>query len=502
MAENLQKKTFTGIIWSYVNQFGNILVSLIPAMILTRILSPSEYGLIAMTGIFTGIAYQLADGGFGNALVQKKDADHLDYCSVFYFNLCICSFIYLLLYILAPTCASFFNEDRLISIIRVSGLGIILLSIGQIHGIIFKKNIEYRKPAIRNFFVQIVSVIIAITLAFNDYGVWALVIQGLVQTALGSFVNWFISDWRPTWCFSFGRLKSLFDFGSKRLLASMIDYGFNKGYDITIGKFYTPANLAVYNRAYSTESLFSGTFFGVFSGITFPVFVQMQDDNDRLRYNIRRFLIICSMFIFTIMLTLIVLAEPLFHFLYSSKWDETIPFFRIVCMAGLFTPIVSILESVLLAKGEAAKFLYLSIIRKILIVIVILVTFQFGIIYMIIGQVFLRLIDIILLSHYINQSIRYNITQIIKDLTPYLLIALVIACIIYGGDKMVSMILNSINTNELFSAVIRLAISGLLTIFLFIRIYKSTHTYGYQEMISFLENVLGDKFKYIHFMVK
>ena len=502
MAENLQKKTFTGIIWSYVNQFGNILVSLIPAMILTRILSPSEYGLIAMSAIFTNIAFQLADGGFGDALVQKKDADHLDYCSFFYFNLSTCSFIYLLLYLLAPLCASFFNDDRLISIIRVSGIGIILLALGQIHGLIFRKNLEFRKPAIRNIFVQIISVIVAITLALTGYGVWALVIQGLVQTALGSFVNWFISDWRPTWCFSFTRLKSLFNYGSKRLFTCMIDYGFNKAYDITIGKFYSPANLAIYNRAYTTESLFSGTFFGVFNRVTFPVFVQMQDDNERLRYNIRRFLIICSMLIFTIMLTLIVLAEPLFHFLYSSKWDETIPFFQVVCIAGLFAPIASILGSVLLAKGKASKFLYLSIIQKVLTIVVILITFQYGIIYMIFGQVLLRLIEIMLLSHYINLIIRYNIIQVIKDLTPYLLIALGIACIIYGGDKMVSMILNGINTNELFSGLIRLVISGLFTIILFFKIYKSTHTYGYQELISFLENVLGDKFKHIRFLVK
>lgn len=502
MEKDIKKKTFQGIIWSYINRFGTQLVAFIPAMILTRILSPSEYGLIAMAGIFIGIAYQLADGGFGNALIQKKNADHLDFCSVFYFNICICTFIYLLLYFLAPYFASFFNDNRLISIIRVSGIGIILLALGQIHGIIFKKSLEYRKPAIRNIFVQIISIIIAITLALRGYGVWALVIQGLTQTALGSIANWLISNWHPTWCFSFTRLKSLFNYGSKLLLTSIIDYGFNKGYDITIGKFYNPTSLAIYNRAYSTEALFSGSFFGVFSGVTFPVFVQMQDDNERLRYNIRRFLIICSMIIFTIMLTLVVLAEPLFHFLYSSKWDETIPFFQLVCISGLLGPIVSILESVLLAKGESTKFLYISIIRKILIVVVVLVTFKLGIIYMIIGQIMVRLFDLNLLTYYINRSIKYNIIQLTKDLIPYLIIAIIIATTIYFEDYLLLIFLDYLKINEIFSALIRLIISGCLTILLFFKIYKSTNTYGYKEFITFTENVIGNRLKIINFLIK
>ena len=494
MQDNLKKKTFIGIIWSYINRFGTQIIAFIPAMILTRILSPSEYGLVAMTGIFTGIAYQFADGGFGNALVQKKDADHLDYCSVFYFNICICTFIYLILFFLAPYCASFFNEDKLISIIRVSGIGIILLAIGQIHGIIFKKNIEYRKPAIRNIFVQIISVITAVILAIKGYGVWALVIQGLVQTALGSLVNWLISDWRPTLCFSFIRLKQLFNYGSKLLLTSIIDYIFNRGYDITIGKFYNPANLAIYNRAYSTESLFSGTFFGVFSGITFPLFVQMQDDNERLRYNIRRFLIICSMLIFPIMLILLILAEPLFHFLYSSKWDETIPLFQIVCISGLLGPIVSILESILLAKGESSKFLYISIIRKILIVAVILTTYKYGIIYMIISQIIVRLFDINLLAYYTNRILNYSIGQLIKDLTPYLLIAILIAFSILLEDKVLSIILKEIELNEFLDALIRLLTSGCFSIILFFKIYKFSNTYGYKEFITFLKEAIGNNF--------
>lgn len=496
--ESLQKKIFNGIIWNYVQLFGNQLVSLIPTMVLTRILSPSEYGLIAMAAIFTNVAFQLADGGFGDALIRKKDADHLDYCSFFYFNITTCSFIYFILYYSAPFCASFFNDERLTAIIRISGIGIILLAVGQIHSLIFRKNLEFRKPAVRNIVVQIISVVVAIIMAILGYGVWSLVVQGLIQTGLSSIVNWGISNWRPTWNFSFERLKLLFNYGSKRLMSSIIDYVFNKGYDIIIGRIYNPFSLAIYNRACSTESLFSSTFFGVFNKVTFPIFVQMQDDEERLYYNVRRFLIISTMLIFTIMFLLIALAEPLFHFLYSSKWDATIPFFQVVCVSGLFLPIVSIFEAVILAKGEAAKFLKLSILRKFFIVIIILLTFQYGIVYMIMGQVFLRIVDILLLSY----SIKFNIFQLIKDLLPYWIVALLIAVTIYSFDAFLSIMLGYIKLGVFLSAFIRLTFGGLTSIFLFFKIYKSINTYGYKEFVIFLTNVLGPKIKYINFLIR
>ncbi|QIU95140.1 lipopolysaccharide biosynthesis protein [Bacteroides faecium] len=492
MEENLRKKTFYGVLWSYVNKFTTQLLSIVPAMILTRLLSPSEYGLIAMAAIFTNVAYQLADGGFGNALVQKKDADSLDYCSVFYFNLFICGVIYVLLYFLAPLCAEFFNEVRLISIIRISSLGVIFLAFGQVQGIIFKKNIEYKKMTIRNFVTQLVAFVVAVLLAVYGYGVWALVFQGLIQTFMGSCLNWLISDWKPTFSFSLARLKVLFRFGSKTLLSSMLDYGFNKIYDIVIGRKYSAANLALYNRAYSTSGIFKDTFFNVFSGVTFPVFVRMQDDNERLILNIRRFLIIVSMIIFTVMLALFVLAEPLFRFLYSTKWDSAIPFFRIACLASLLLPIVSILESVLLAKGQSGKFLFISIVRKVFVIAVLGITWQFGIEWMMYGQIIVSVCELFLYSHFINKLVKYSFLSLIKDLIPYILVAIFIVLGASLEDFVLKNILSLTTLAIWLKSILRLLLGGIIVLVLFVWVNKRLKLKGYSELLQFIADSIGN----------
>lgn len=492
MEENLRKKAFYGILWSYVNKFTTIFLNIVPAMVLARLLSPSEYGLIAMTAIFTGIAYQLADGGFGNALIQKKNTDHLDYCSVFYFNLFICGIIYALLFFLAPLCASFFNEVRLIAIIRISSIGLLFLGFGQIQSIIFKKNIEYKKITIRNLITQFVSVIVAVFMAVYGYGVWALVVQGLIQTFMGSCLNWIISDWKPTFCFSFSRLKTLFRFGSKTLLSSMIDYGFNKIYDIVIGRRYSATNLALYNRAYSTSAIFKDTFFNVFSGVTFPIFVRMQDDNERLILNIRRFLIIVSMIIFTVMLSLFALAEPLFRFLYSTKWDSAIPLFRIACLASLLLPLVSILESVLLAKGQSGKFLFISIIRKAFVITILGITWQFGIEWMMYGQIMVSFCELFLYSHFINKLVTYSFLSMIRDLSPYILVAMFIALGVCFEDFVLKNILFSTISTAWLESFLRLLFGGILIFILFIGINKRLKLEGYNEFLQFVTDSIGN----------
>ena len=501
MMSDLKRKVLAGIFWNYVSRFGLQVVSLLPAMVLTRILSPHDYGLVAMTAVFTGIAYQLADGGFGNALVQKKEADHLDYCSVFYFNIVICFFIYILIYLIAPVCSIFFNQEELTSIIRISSLGIIFLALGQVHGIIFKKNLEYRKVTIRNLLVQVVSVILGIVLALTGYGVWALVFQGLVYTLLASVANWMISEWRPTFCFSFNRLKLLFNFGSKLLLTSLIDYGFNKSYDFVIGKFYSPTTLALYNRGYSTAGLFTDTFFGVFSKVSFPAFVQMQDNDEILKKNIRRFLIVCSMIIFFVMLSLIVVAEPLFQFLYSSKWNDVIPFFKLICIASLLYPIISILESILLAKGLSGKFLLISIVRKILITIVILTTWKHGVLSMILGTLVCRLVDVVILCYFINKVIRYSLLNLFCDLIPYFIVSLIIVTFLtvsYWG--ICPLVYNIQIFNEFSRSLFILIVEAIISLILFFSIYKLIPLYGYKELISLIETTMGN-YKVVRFFI-
>lgn len=492
MEENLRKKAFFGVIWSYIGKFSSQILSIIPAMILARLLGPEQYGLIAMSAIFTGIAYQLADGGFGNALVQKKDADNVDFSTVFFFNIGICSVIYIVIFFCAPFISAFFHEPLLTDIVRVSSLGIVFLAFGQIQTIIFKKEIDYKRQTIVNLTCQILSVIVAIILAYDGWGIWALVVQGLMQTLSSTILNWFISKWRPNACFSLFRLKKLFNYGSKTLASSMIDYGFNKLYDIIIGRVYTPVSLGLYNRAYSTADLFKSTFFSVFSGVTFPIFVKMQDDNERLCINIRKFMIIISMIIFSVMMSLIVLADPLFLFMYSDKWNGAIPLFKIACIVAMLTPVVSILESIILAKGHSGKFLLISIVRKVFVVLVVVIAWKYGIVWMMFGQVFVCICEILLYTHFTKKLVGYSITNLIRDILPYLIIGIItvipIACIDYVlGNFILS------PHDPIISSLIRLLCGAFVCLISFTLTNRVIKTDAYIELIQFIQDAVGEK---------
>lgn len=487
--ENLKKKAFNGIIWSYIGKFGSQVIAIIPAMIMARLLGPEQYGIIAMAGIFTGIAYQLADGGFGNALVQKKNADNIDFSTVFYFNIGICGIIYTIIFFCAPFISEFFKEPILTAVIRVSSLGIIFGAFGQIQTLIFKKEISYKAPVSRNLICQLASVIVAIVMAYSGFGVWALVAQGLVQTLGTTIINWIISSWRPIWAFSLSRLKELFNYGSKTLVSSLIDYGFSKLYEIIIGRVYTPSSLGFYNRAYSTADIFKGTFFTVFSGVTFPIFVKMQDDNDRMRSNIRKFIMIVTLLIFTSMILLMILARPLFILLYSSKWLGAIALFQIACFVAMITPIESILESVILAKGHSGKFLLISIIRKILVVSVIAVVWKQGVIYLMWGQAFICICECLIYTHFTKVLVAYSCSDLFRDIFQNILIAIISVVPVVICEILLSNLMP--NSDGLIICLTRMVLGVSLCAISFIVVCKMIKSIAYIELIQFLEDTIG-----------
>lgn len=493
MEGSLRKKAFWGIIWSYIGRFGSQIVSIIPAMILARLLGPEQYGLIAMAGIFTNIAYQLADGGFGNALVQKKNADNLDYSTIFYFNLFICGFIYALIFFCAVPIALFFHEPLLIPIIRISSLGIIIGACGQIQTLIFKKELNYKSQVIRNLICQIISVIIAIVMAYDGWGVWALVAQGLASITGTVIINWIISSWRPIFKFSIVRLRGLFKFGSKTLASSLIDYGFNKAYDILIGRVYNPVSLGLYNRAYSTADIFKSTFFGVFSSVTFPVFVQMQDDNERLVNNIRKFIQIVSMVIFTAMGTVIILSTPIFQFMYSSKWDAAINLFCVACIIAMVTPIVSILESIILAKGHSGKFLLISIIRKIFVIIVIASVWKEGVMWLMIGQAMVSVCECCIYTVVTKKIVDYTFSKLLSDVIPSIIIAAVVSGIVMLENSLLTNICGPGSESNLAMYLSQIFIGVSTALLSFFIICKTFKVKAYHELIQFIEDSIGPK---------
>lgn len=500
MAEitNLKEKAFKGVFWSYINKFGTQIIAIIPGMILARLISPEEYGVVAMAAVFSGLAYVLVDGGFGTALFQKKDADHLDCCTVFYFNIGICSFIYTIFFFLAPYCAAFFKMPEVTGIMRISLLGLITNAFGSIHGLLFRKRLEFKKPAIRNITVQIISATVAIIMALTDFGYWALVIQGLLQTTCGSIANWLMCEWRPTLSFSWERLRSMFGFGSKMFATLLIDYGFSKGYDVTIGKFYSASNLSFYNRAFTTANLFIESILGVMNSVSFPAFIQIQDDKVRTRYNTQRFIRIVCLLIFTLLFTILALAEPFFHFMYSSKWDEVIPLFQIVCLWGLFRPIKVILEIVILSNGKSSVYLLNSILNKVLVVLIILLSWNIGIKYMIVGQIVTIIAEILLFSYYTGKIINYNLFSIIKEVLPYLFISIAIGTTVLLTDYELNNYIFQCINSEMLNSIFRLIIGLTFSLILFVILNKKIKTKGYYDLLDLLETALKNRQQLSH----
>lgn len=495
MAEisNLKEKAFKGVFWSYINKFGTQIIAIVPSMVLARLITPEEYGLVAMAAIFSGVAYILSDGGFGNALLQKKDADHLDCCSVFYFNIVLCSTVYTIFFFLAPFAAEYFEMEEVTWIIRISLLSLILNAFGSVHALLFRKNLDFKSPAYRNIIVQFSSAVVAIILALLGFGYWTLVIQGVLQTLLGTIANWMMCKWRPTFVFSFQRMKGLFGFGSKLFATMLIDYGFGKSYDFVIGKYYNPASLSFYNRAFSTANLFIDTFLGVMNSVSYPAFVQIQNDKERTYYNTKRFMHLACMFVFLCMFTLFFVSEPLFRFLYSSKWDDVIPLFRIVCVWGLFKPIATVLGNVLMASGKGNVFLINSITNKIVIVLVILCAYQYGIEYMVAGQIIVVLSETLLMSYYTHKHICYGIFDVARDILPYIILSLLIGFSVWIVDSFASQGLDCLSLPEMVTSAIRLTYSILLCVAMFIYINKLHATRGYCEFVSLLKESSQNK---------
>lgn len=460
-------------------------------MILARLLGPEQYGLIAMAGVFMNIAYMLADGGFGNALVQKDKADNIDYSTVFYFNIGVCGFIYLLIFACAPLIADFFREQSLVAIVRVSSLGIILVALGQIQSLIFKKEIDFKTQVKRDLICQLISVIVAVIMAYRGYGVWALVAQGISYTLLSTIMNWFISSWRPILVFSFNRLSRLFNYGSKTLAASLIDYSFRKAYEVIVGRVYSPVSLGLYNRAYSTAEIFRGTFFGVFSNVTFPLFVKMQDDNVRLIVNIRKFLQIVSLIIFTVMGCVIALSTPIFQFMYSAKWDAAIDLFCIACISAMITPVISILESIILAKGYSGKFLFISIVRKVFVVASIAITWSLGVMWLMIGQMVVTICECLLYTYYTNRIISYSFKDLYQDIWNSVLVALFVSGLVYGCDSLIRHVLDISILSPMIYYMLRIIIGVCVAVLSFIVICKTTGIRSYNEFLQFIEDSIG-----------
>ena len=432
MSYSLKSKTIHGVFWSLLERGGQQGIGLVISIILARLLLPEQFGLIAMLTIFIAIPRSFIDSGFGQALIQKKDATHVDECSIFYFNILVGFLAAGLLCLAAPWIADFYNQPLLTPLTRVLSLKLIISSFGLVQTSLLTKHIDFKTQLKVSIIAVIASGIIGITMAYSGFGVWSLVAQSLSSSLFTTALLWLSQRWRPACAFSFASLRTMFSFGSKLLLSGLLDTIFQNIYLIVIGKVFAAKDLGFYSRAKSCTRLSTENLTGSINRVAFPVFSTIQDDNSRLKRGVRRALTTMIFLNFPMMIGLLVIAKPLVLVLLKEKWLPCVSYLQLLCVMGLLHPLHVINLNLLKAKGRSDLFFRLELLKKILVVISIALTYRWGIQAMIYGQIGVSLLAYYLNSYYSGKLIGYPLKEQVFDLLPYLGMAVVMGIGVYA----------------------------------------------------------------------
>lgn len=421
----LKQKAVTGVMWTTIQRFSQIFVSFISGIVLARLLEPEDYGCIGMLSIFMLISATFIDGGFGSALIQKKRPTQEDYSTVFFWNLGLSIVIYLILFLAAPSIANFYRTPPLRDILRVQGIVLIINALQTVQSNQLNKQFKFRKLAITLTASSVISLFITIWLAYIGWGVWSLVAQHLLLALIPTIVYWSTNKWYPRLVFSIKSFKELFNFGLYMLLTSLLSTFVNNIQGLLIGRIYNPAMMGYYSKAHSTEMLASNTISQVVAQVSYPLYSELQDNREMMITTIKRIASSIAFITFPLMFLLILLAKPIFILLYSEKWIESIPYFQLLCLAGLAVCLQSANSQTIAAIGKSKIFFKWSLFKQILgILFVVIGLLGWGIKGMLIGMVMKSWLIYIVNASLVSYHIGYKLRTQLLDLLPILLIAI------------------------------------------------------------------------------
>jgi O-antigen/teichoic acid export membrane protein len=427
---NLKGAAAKGLFWSAMDRFGGQGIQFVFGILITRILLPADYGLVGMILIFWAVGQTLVDSGFGSALIWKKNTTPADYSTVFYFNVSISLILYLIFYLLAPLIAGFYDEPKLIGLIRILCLNFILLSFGLIQQVVLQKKVDFKLMSFVNVASSLVAGIAALYMALKGFGPWAIVVQILAKSFVTSLLLWVFNKWRPIFVFDRLSLKELFGYGSKLTAAGLIYNIFQYLYLNIIGKLFPVEALGFYTRASQLQDFPVKTLGSVFNRVAFPVFSAIQDDNERLKNAVRKTIRTMVFFNFPMLLGLVAIADPLIEVVLTEKWLPASGYFKLLCLVGLFYSFQVVNGEILKTKGKLDWVLKLEIISKTVMIISIFITWRWGITAIILGQMFTTVISYLIGSHYVSKLIGYSVWQQIKDVSVYFAISIAMYIIV------------------------------------------------------------------------
>lgn len=431
MVESLKNKTIKGTMWSAIDNVVQYAVSFVVSIILARLLSPDDYGLVGLTTVFTAICTALINGGFTTALIRKKDITEDDFSTSFIVNMAVSFVLYLVIFVCARLIANFFEREELVGLIRVSSLGMIIGALALVQQTRLTKAIDFKTQTKITLIASIASGAIGITMALLGCGVWSLVIQTLSSQAFRTVFLWIYNKWAPKLRFSSESFRNLFGFGWKMMLSSLLDTLWRELNQVIVGKFYSPATLGQYSRGKSFSQLFSSNLTTVIQRVTYPVLSEIQDDNERMIHAYRR-VIKMTMFVTVVfMFTLGAIAEPLLFCLIGSKWAEAAKYLPWICVAGTLYPLHALNLNMLQVQGRSDLFLFLEIIKKIIGLAPLFVGVFVGIMQMLYCGLIIGVISYFLNSYFPGKLLGYSSWKQIKDIAPSYGIATLVAFVVW-----------------------------------------------------------------------
>ena len=430
--KSLKQKAASGMVWTALQKYSTMFIQFISGIILARLLTPYDYGCIGMLAIFMTLAEAFIDGGFGSALIQKKQPTQEDYSTIFWWNLGMALLMYAILFVSAPAISRFYDISLLCKVLRVQGLVLFIYAFNVVQRNQLKKKLNFKVLSIVTITTSIISLGVTIFMAYKGFGVWALVAQNLITAAIPAIVFWFFIKWRPIWTFSKQSFKELFGFGFYMFLTHLINNFSNKIQGLLIGKVYSPAIMGYYSKAVSTEHLASSSISSIMTQVTYPLYAQAQSDLVQLGNMIRRLTMTIAYITFPLLFVLLLTAKPIFLLLYSDRWLASVPYFQVLCFAGMGACLMSVNTQPIAAIGKSKlMFTWTLVKRAIGITAIVGGLYLFGMKGLLGGVIFncwfSYFVNIGLVSKYIG----YKWIRQIVDLSPIAIVSTVAAVVSY-----------------------------------------------------------------------
>lgn len=431
MAESLKQKTVNGTLWSSLERFSVQGIQFVVMIIMARILTPDDYGLVGMLTIFIAVSQSLIDSGFSQALIRKQDRTETDNSTVFYFNIAVGIVLYAILYICAPLIARFYQEPILTPLARVIGLGLVFNSLAVVQRALLTLTLDFKTQAKASLIGAIVSGLIGITMAYTGYGVWAIVTQQLVNFGIVTILLWLFSKWKPILAYSWASFRELFSFGSKLLASGLIETIYRNIYLIVIGKVFKAADLGYYTRAHQFSDFASSNITGIFQRVSYPVLCTIQNDDARLAVAYRRILCTSAFVIFPLLMGLAAVARPLIITFLTEKWLFSATLLVPLCFSAMWYPIHAINLNLLQVKGRSDLFLRLEIVKKFVGVSILCATIPMGLLAMCWGALLSSIICLVINTYFTGKLIHLGFFKQMKDLFPTLLLSMGMGLVVY-----------------------------------------------------------------------